>query len=198
MIRSTKHTSALEPPAAGMAHGLPPGAPARARGDGPPDGGRRRHGPPERSQRRYDVYARFARRHLRTREERAVYLTLVSQQAESWSAAEIAELKQLDARDIQRILRAYEVSGIVEAAGPAKDRRYRWRSDMNYLFGGVNDSPEWADPVCGMPVTDDSPYRADDLFRRPRRFCSSLCLAAFRAFPGTFSGPPPAGAGETA
>ena len=33
---------------------------------------------------RHDVYSRFARRHLGTRVERAVYLTLVDQEAESW------------------------------------------------------------------------------------------------------------------
>lgn len=147
--------------------------------------------------RRYDIFARFARRHLRTREERAVYFTLVSQEAKSWSAAEIAELKRFDERDIERVFKAYEAAGIVEAADAAKGRRYRWRSDMNYLFGDVSDSPDWVDPVCGMPVTEDSPYRAKDLFRRSRRFCSPLCLAVFRAVPGTFSGRPPLAVGES-
>ena len=178
--------------------GLPPGAPARVRGDGPDGGERKRGQPQDRSQRRYDIYARFARRHLRTRAERAVYLTLVAQEAESWSAAEIAGRQRLDARDIERILQAYEVAGIVEAAGATGDRRYRWRSDMNYLLGGVSDSPGRTDPVCGMPVAEERPCRTNDLFGRPRRFCSSLCLAAFRAFQGAFSGPPPASAGETA
>lgn len=149
---------------------------------------RRRAPPREDSIRRYDIFARFARRHLSTREQRAVYLTLVSQEAESWSAAEIAGLKRLDECDIERIFEAYEASGIVEAIDTTGGRRYRWRSDMNYLFGDVSDSPDWVDPVCGMPVTEESPYRAIDPFGRPRRFCASLCLAAFRASPGTFSG----------
>lgn len=114
--------------------------------------------------RRYDIYARFPDSHLRTRAEQAVYLTLVSQEAQSWSAAER--------------LRAPSGS------------RYQWRSDMNYLFGDVDDSPEWVDPVCGMLVTGESPYQAWDSLGRPRRFCCSRCLVTFRALPGVFSGPP--------
>ena len=61
--------------------------------------------------RRYDIYARFADRHLRTCAERAVYLTLVSQEAQSWSPAEMARAQQLDERETERILEAYEASG---------------------------------------------------------------------------------------
>ena len=140
--------------------------------------------------RRYDIYARFADKHLRTPAERAVYLTLVSQEAPSWSAAEMAQLNGLDPREAERILQDYKSSGVVEGTGIPGGRRYRWRSDMNYLFDGVSDSPEWVDPVCGMFVTAESPYRATDRHRRPRRFCSSMCLAAFRAWPSTLTVPP--------
>jgi hypothetical protein len=47
--------------------------------------------------------------------------------------------------------------------------------------------------VCGMPVLADSPYVAEDPYRRPSRFCSSLCRAAFLASPSRFSGPAPVG-----
>ena len=139
----------------------------------------------------YDVYSRFARRHLDTREERAVYLTLVGQEAESWSARELAERNQLDPDETERVLEAFEAAGVVDAIDAPEDRRYRWRSDMNYLFGDGDGSPEWVDPVCGMPVLPDTPYVAYDAYRRPRRFCSSLCRGAFLGSPSTYSGPAP-------
>jgi len=139
---------------------------------------------------RYDVYSRFARRHLDTREERAVYLTLAGREAGSWSVRELAERNHLDPDDTERVLEAFEAAGVVEAIDAPEGRRYRWRSDMNYLFG-ENDPPGPVDPVCGMPVLANSPYVADDTYRRPRRFCSSLCRAAFLASPSTFSGSAP-------
>ena len=141
--------------------------------------------------RRYDVYSRFSRRHLDTREERAVYLTLVGQEAESWSAGELSERNHLDPDDTELVLEGFEAAGVVEAIEAPEGRRYRWRSDMNYLFGEGGGSPEWVDPVCGMPVLADSPYVAEDPYRRPRRFCSSLCRGAFLASPSSFSGPAP-------
>lgn len=141
------------------------------------------------SVKRYDVYSRFARRHLDTREERAVYLTLVGQEADSWSARELAERNHLDLDETERVLEAFRAAGVVDAIDAPKGRRYRWRSDMNYLFGEQGDSPGWVDPVCGMPVLANSPYAADDTYGRPRRFCSALCLAAFLASPSTFSVP---------
>lgn len=142
---------------------------------------------------RYDVFSRFARRHLGTQEERAVYLTLVGQEAESWSARELAERNHLGLDAIARVLEAFEAAGVVDAFDARGAHRYRWRSDMNYLIGEEGHSPGWVDPVCGMPVLPNSPYVADDAYRRPRRFCSSLCLAAFLASPSTFSGPAPVG-----
>ena len=139
---------------------------------------------------RYDVYSRFARRHLDTREERAVYLSLVGQEAGSWSARELAERNHLDPADAERVLEEFEAAGVVEAVDAAEGRRYLWRSDMNYPFG-ENDPPGPVDLVCGMPVLANSPYVADDAYRRPRRFCSSLCRAAFLASPSTFSGSAP-------
>ena len=140
---------------------------------------------------RHDVYSRFARRHLDTREERAVYLSLVGQEASSWSARELAERNHGDPADTERVLEEFEAAGVVEAIDSPEGRRYLWRSDMNYLFGEGGDNPGWVDPVCGMPVLADSPYVADDPYHRPRRFCSSLCRGAFLASPSTFSGPAP-------
>ncbi len=144
----------------------------------------------EEPMKRYDVYTRFARRHLATGVERAVYLTLVSQLAESWSAAEIAEREGLDPAKAARVLEEFRSAGIVDALDGPRGRRYRWCSDMDYLFRGSADALGGVDPVCGMPVAEESPYVAHDAYRRLRRFCSSLCLAVFRAFPSRFSEPP--------
>ena len=143
------------------------------------------------SVKRYDVYSWFARRHLDTRKERAVYLTLVGQEAESWSACELGNRNHLDADETERILEAFEAAGVVDAIDAPEGRRYRWRSDMSYLFGERGDSRDRVDPVCGMPVLANSPFAADDTYGRSRRFCSSLCLAAFLGSPITFSGPAP-------
>ena len=140
---------------------------------------------------RYDVYSQFAHRHLGGREERAVYLTFVAQEADSWSVDEIAERNQLPLDQVERVLEEFHAAGIVEPIEVTGQRRYRWRSDMNYVFGAREPSAEWIDPVCGMPVLAQSPHVAEDVYGRPRRFCSSLCLTAFRAFPSTFSGPVP-------
>lgn len=143
---------------------------------------------------RYDVYTLFARRHLATREERAVYLTLVSQQHASWSAHEIAKRNRLDEHDVERVLDDFQAAAIVEEDGPSKDGpRYRWRSDMSYLFAPPGAPATETDPVCGMPVLPDTPYVAPDTSGEIRRFCSSLCRAAFMAFPNTFA-PQPANA----
>ncbi len=137
------------------------------------------------------VQARFARRHLATREERAVCRTLVGERTDPWSASEIAERNRLDPDEIGRILEAFDAAGISETVDTPQGRRHRWRSEMNYLFGGVMDPRGWIDPVCGMPVPGNSPYVAEDVHRQTRRFCSSLCLAGFLAFRATFSGPAP-------
>lgn len=137
-----------------------------------------------------DVLARFARRHLATREERAVSLTLSGERTELWSAPVIAERRHIDADEIELVLAAFAEAGIAESADTPQGRRYRWRSEMDYLFGEIGSTREW-DPVCGMPVPGNSRYVAEDVHRRTRRFCSSLCLAGFLAFRGTFSGPAP-------
>ena len=137
-----------------------------------------------------DLRARFARRHLATREERAAYLALSWERSKCWSVPQIAEREHADTDEIQRALAAFEEAGIVESTASPQGRRYRLRSEMNYLFGEIGYSPPW-DPVCGMPVSATSPYVGEDVHGRTRQFCSSLCRAAFLAFRGTFSGPAP-------
>ena len=134
---------------------------------------------------RYDVHARFARAHLRTRAERAVYFTLVAQLAPSWSAAEIARVKDLDVRSVAAVLDRYAGVGIVEVIEAPAGRRYQWRSDMSYLFGSGPTAPELVDPVCGMTVEQRTPYRLED---GPQLwvFCAPVCMATFQAAPTAF------------
>jgi YHS domain-containing protein len=132
---------------------------------------------------RYDLYERFAGEHLRTRAERVVYFTLVAQTRASWSAAEIAALSALDSPIVGAVLDGYEAAGIVEADESRPGRRYRWRSDMTYLFGDGVGGADLIDPVCGMRVAGDTPYSAVDAGARRWTFCSALCLAVFEATP---------------
>lgn len=132
---------------------------------------------------RYDVHARFARAHLRTRAQRAVYFTLVAQLAESWSALELARLKDLDPTTVQAVLDQYAAVGIVEVADAPHGSRYYWRADMSYLFDGGPSAPELIDPVCGMTVDESTPYRVTDAFGRRWLFCARVCMTTFQGAP---------------
>jgi hypothetical protein len=69
--------------------------------------------------------------HLRVAAERAVYFTLVAQLAESWSAAEIAKLKDVDVRTAEAVLAGYADAGVVDGVDSNGGLRCRWRSDMS-------------------------------------------------------------------
>lgn len=134
----------------------------------------------------YDVHSRFARMHLRTPTERAVYFTLVAQLAESWTAAEIATLKDVDVRTVEAVLDGYADAGVVDGVDSNGGLRYRWRSDMSYLFNAGSSGITMIDPVCGMTTDGATPHRVSDGSGTLRLFCSSLCLAAFRADPPSY------------
>ena len=142
---------------------------------------------------RFGQFSLFARRHLRDRDERGVWFALTTLPRREWSLQEIAEIRGLDPLLTARVLEEFEVAGIVtSSADGSGQRRYRLDSEMDYLWDGTVD--EFAvDPVCGMPVTGDSRLIAEDDFGRTYRFCSSLCRAAFRAFPNSFTVSPPPG-----
>lgn len=136
----------------------------------------------------HDVHSRFARAHLRTREERAVYFTLVAQLATSWSAAELAQLKHLDPDAVVTVLNRYTVAGIVEAIDAPTGRRFRWRSDMAYLYGAEPGATSTVDPVCGMTVDEATPHRVRDVHGRTRLFCSAGCASMFSHKSATSNG----------
>ena len=144
---------------------------------------------------RYDVWTRFARVHLSTPSERAVYQDLVGASPDWWSAEEIARTGHLDVQDAEHVLAGFVRASIAEAArDDAGPNRYRWRADMDYLFGGFVEQDAPVDPVCGMLVfADGAPTSAWE--GRTFTFCSSLCRAAFVAFPASFApSPEPVGA----
>lgn len=134
----------------------------------------------------YDVHSRFAEVHLRTSADRAVYFTLVAQLAESWSAVEIANLKDLDLGTVEAVLDRYAHAGVVDVVDSEIGLRYRWRSDMSYVFDVGSGGRTMLDPVCGMTVTDWTPHRFEDGPKELWLFCSANCLATFRADLGTY------------
>lgn len=138
------------------------------------------------AEKRYDLRSRFARVHLSTRAERAVYLVLVCDRTRAWSAEEIARLKDVEQAAVERALAGFASAGIVEIAD-GTPARHRWRAEMDYLFGEREGEAERVDPVCSMRVAADSAYFVKDYEGANVWFCSSLCRAAFVAFPSVFA-----------
>lgn len=138
----------------------------------------------------YDVHSRFAQVHLRTPAERAVYFTLVAQLAETWSAVEIASLKDLDVETVETVLDRYADAGVVNVVHSETGFRYRWCSDMRYLFGVGSSAVTMIDPVCGMTTDGETPHWLEDGPGTRRLFCSSICLTTFRANPRTYPSVP--------
>lgn len=126
--------------------------------------------------------ARFARAHLRTRAQRAVYQTVGSNPESWWRAAEIAAHKDLDHAEIDQALRSFAAAGILhERTHPSGGRIYRWHDELRYLFQRTSPPADLIDPVCGMPVDTDSPHTGHDATGVVVHFCSTWCRAAHRA-----------------
>ena len=123
----------------------------------------------------FDVHSRFAQVHLRTPAERAVYFTLVAQFAESWSAVEIAQLKDVDVETVEAVLDRYADAGVVDVVDSAIGLRYRWCSDLSYLSRPGSRGAR-IDPVCGSSVIPEERFLA---IARPARWL----LAADRPRP---------------
>jgi YHS domain-containing protein len=141
---------------------------------------------------RYDLWGAFGRTHLSTPAERGVYLSLVGAPSDSRiSAEDIATERGLELDEVDGVLARFESAGIAQGIDlVGAPRRYRWRDDMRYLEAGDPGSFDVVDPICLMPVRADTPYRTRGAEGEDRLFCSSLCLATFRAFPSTFSSSP--------
>lgn len=128
-----------------------------------------------------DPLVRFARAHLRTPAQHAVYRSVGNNPDAWWSATEIAQHAGLDVTDIDQSLRSFAATGILhERVHPTGRRLYRWRDELRYVLDGTPPPPELIDPICGMPVNADSAYTGHDATGATLHFCSRWCQAAHR------------------
>lgn len=128
----------------------------------------------------YDVWSRFARTELSTPLRRGVCLQVVAAAAPV-AVAEISRAVGSGEDEVAEVLQAFEEAGIVEAAGDEDgETRYRWRADQRCLFTKEGESLDRVDPVCGMAITEDSPYALTVGGGRSVRFCSGVCLDTYR------------------
>jgi len=132
----------------------------------------------------------FSQIHLATAAERAAYRRFASDPRACWSDAEIAFAARLDISEVRWALERFADAGIVEVV---EEGCYRWRPELRYVLERVEPETASQDPVCGMPVALDAPYRAEEVFGRTERFCSERCMAAFLVWPLAFTRPPGAG-----
>ncbi|HEV2071192.1 MAG TPA: hypothetical protein VGR26_15490 [Acidimicrobiales bacterium] len=122
--------------------------------------------------------ARFARAHLRTPAQRAVYAALAGAPDAVTSARDIGEQFGVDAYAVDVALRQFQAAGIAEPGGrsPGGERLFRWAgSGMAYLRTGEPPATHSIDPVCGMPVPDDTLYEESG-----HHFCSRRCQTTWR------------------
>ena len=124
---------------------------------------------------RADLFVQFARAHLPSGAERAVYRILAGTPDREWLAGEVAAAAGGDHHETDQALRRFASAGIVaDTPSRGHGHRYRWHPAMAYLRDGDVDDTA-TDPVCGMPVPHGVPHTANDGDREVR-FCSLPCL----------------------
>ena len=133
-----------------------------------------------------EVLDRFARTHLSTEAELAVYLTLDHRRPGFLSADEIAQIAGYPLAEIEPVVRSFSAAGILHEIWLGATPVYRRRPETDYLAEDPETAPSDIDAVCGMLAPADSPHREPDADGIERRFCSARCRAAFIAFPGLF------------
>ena len=127
-----------------------------------------------------DAFLQFARAHLLTAADRAVYPVLAADRARAWTAGEVAAQAGVSHHEADQALRRFAAAGIVtHSRSPGAPHRYQWTAAMAYLFG-LETTVQFVDPVCGMPVPEDSPHVVHD-GDRDVRFCSLPCLVRWRS-----------------
>jgi YHS domain-containing protein len=135
----------------------------------------------------------FARSHLRSPAERAVWSVVAGSADWWWSVKAVARSARVSDHAAGRCLHRFAAAGIVdERHTPGTPREFRWASEMHYL---VDDRSEDGlelgrrDPVCGMPVRSSSSYRAE-VDGDEAWFCSLPCLVRWRRDNPHDQGPP--------
>lgn len=127
-----------------------------------------------------DVFVRFARAHLPSHAERAIYPVLAGEADRDWTVGEVAAAASVSHHEADQALRRFASAGIVEHNHlRGQGHRYRWHPDMDYLRQGRVTGPA-VDPVCGMPVPHGAPHTARD-GETEVRFCSLPCLVRWRS-----------------
>lgn len=121
----------------------------------------------------------FRDAHLPTSVDWAVFIVMSSLGDESLTAAEVARDARASHHEADQALRRFAAAGIVERIDEAgRPRRYRLHEEMAYLATG-QERTGTLDPVCGMPISEDSPHVIDDGEERVV-FCSLPCLVRWR------------------
>lgn len=127
-----------------------------------------------------DPFVRFARAHLPTKAERAVYAVIAADAGRDWSAGDVAAAAGVSHHEADQALRRFASAGIVDHAHvTGQGHRYRWHPDMGYLRTASVDDVA-VDPVCGMPVAAGTPHVARDGDTEVR-FCSLPCLVRWQS-----------------
>ena len=134
---------------------------------------------------RYDPWAEFARVHLSSATERATYLAVAGERR-SWSAKDLARERNLGLEEAEAVLLRFAKGGIVNVTEGEDGERYRWREEMDFIFGERSGTLGEFDPVCGTPITAPRPLTTS-WDGTSYAFCSPLCRAAFLVSPTLFA-----------
>ncbi|MBI2708600.1 MAG: hypothetical protein HYX34_02770 [Actinobacteria bacterium] len=128
------------------------------------------------------AFSRFLGAHIATDVERAVFWVIAGSASNDWTVGVVAREARVDHHEAEQALRRFTSAGILEAVDGqgGVPSRYRWRSEMRYLHDG-GDPPGRTDPVCGMPVSANSPYVVPDVDGEDVAFCSVTCLVRWRS-----------------
>lgn len=127
-----------------------------------------------------EAFVRFAKVHLPTNAERAIYPVLAADSDREWTAGEVAAAARVSHHEADQALRRFASAGIVDHSHVrGQGHRYRWHPDMSYLRQGFV-SGSAIDPVCGMPVPPGSPHTARDGDAEVS-FCSLPCLVRWKS-----------------
>ena len=127
-----------------------------------------------------DAFVRFAKVHLPTNAERAIYPVLAGAPDHDWTPGEVAAAAKVSHHEADQALRRFASAGIVDHSHlRGQGHRYRWHPDMRYLRQDAVSSSA-VDPVCGMPVPPETPHSALD-GDTEIRFCSLPCLVRWKS-----------------